>query len=63
MRMQNHWRFSSLMPLSGAWRARVLLVSAETTNGVSQFPSGLQDVAGYPRLFQALLEDEVTLHT
>ena len=32
-------------------------------NGVSQFPPGLQDVAGYPRLFQALLEDEVTSHT
>ena len=30
-------------------------------NGVSQFPSGLEDVSGFPRVFQALIDDQVSV--
>ena len=29
-------------------------------NGVSEYPSGLEDVSGFPKVFQALIDDKVT---
>ena len=78
MQMQNHWRFCSSLPIHCRTFTKLPQIISHCHrsvagpsavgiggdyNGVSQFPPGLQDVAGYPRLFQALLEDEVTSHT
>ena len=29
-------------------------------NGVSEYPAGLEDVSGFPKVFQALMDDKVT---
>ena len=29
-------------------------------NGVSKYPAGLEDVSGFPKVFQALIDDKVT---